>query len=146
MSSSLLDWEWFECHIYVFVLVCKHSSICLRFLASVNNVYTVSGLCLAMSEKSLWVLQLFICQMPSRPNLGLTVTPGPWLPIKVFGSIHIRHLTCFYLCVNCNLFHCLCQAIMKFPMDYPYSPPSVRFLCKMWHPNVYEVCDKVLCS
>jgi len=30
---------------------------------------------------------------------------------------------------------------MKFPMDYPYSPPSVRFMSKMWHPNVYEVCD-----
>ena len=27
---------------------------------------------------------------------------------------------------------------MKFPMDYPYSPPSVRFLTKVWHPNVYE--------
>ena len=28
---------------------------------------------------------------------------------------------------------------MKFPNDYPYSPPSVRFLTKMWHPNIYEV-------
>lgn len=28
---------------------------------------------------------------------------------------------------------------MKFPGDYPYSPPSVRFITKMWHPNVYEV-------
>lgn len=28
---------------------------------------------------------------------------------------------------------------MKFPSDYPYSPPSVKFLTKMWHPNVYEV-------
>lgn len=28
---------------------------------------------------------------------------------------------------------------MKFPQDYPYSPPTVKFLCKMWHPNVYEV-------
>ncbi|KAA0189237.1 hypothetical protein HAZT_HAZT001640 [Hyalella azteca] len=27
---------------------------------------------------------------------------------------------------------------MRFPMDYPYSPPSVRFLTKVWHPNVYE--------
>lgn len=30
------------------------------------------------------------------------------------------------------------KAHMKFPMDYPYSPPSVRFLTKVWHPNVYE--------
>lgn len=28
---------------------------------------------------------------------------------------------------------------MKFPSDYPYSPPSIRFLTKVWHPNVYEV-------
>jgi len=28
---------------------------------------------------------------------------------------------------------------MKFPHDYPYSPPTVKFLTKMWHPNIYEV-------
>lgn len=31
------------------------------------------------------------------------------------------------------------QAHMKFPHDYPYSPPTIRFLTKVWHPNVYEV-------
>lgn len=30
------------------------------------------------------------------------------------------------------------QAHMKFPHDYPYSPPSIRFITKVWHPNVYE--------
>merc|ERR1711993_204921 len=30
------------------------------------------------------------------------------------------------------------KAHMKFPSDYPYSPPSVRFITKVWHPNVYE--------
>lgn len=30
------------------------------------------------------------------------------------------------------------KAHMKFPNDYPYSPPTVRFLTKVWHPNVYE--------
>lgn len=30
------------------------------------------------------------------------------------------------------------RAGMKFPHDYPYSPPSVKFLTKIWHPNVYE--------
>lgn len=33
---------------------------------------------------------------------------------------------------------------MKFPHDYPYSPPSIRFLTKVWHPNVYEVSLKNL--
>ncbi|XP_039759214.1 ubiquitin-conjugating enzyme E2 R2 isoform X1 [Pararge aegeria] len=30
------------------------------------------------------------------------------------------------------------KAHMKFPPDYPYSPPTIRFLTKVWHPNVYE--------
>lgn len=39
------------------------------------------------------------------------------------------------------------KAHMKFPNDYPYSPPTVRFVTKMWHPNVYEsgdVCISIL--
>ncbi|CAL1535586.1 unnamed protein product [Lymnaea stagnalis] len=39
------------------------------------------------------------------------------------------------------------KAHMKFPPDYPYSPPTVRFISKMWHPNVYEngeVCISIL--
>ena len=30
------------------------------------------------------------------------------------------------------------KAIMDFPSDYPFSPPSLRFVTKLWHPNVYE--------
>jgi ubiquitin-conjugating enzyme E2 R len=30
------------------------------------------------------------------------------------------------------------KAGLKFPSDYPYSPPSLKFLSKVWHPNVYE--------
>lgn len=29
--------------------------------------------------------------------------------------------------------------MINFPKNYPYSPPSVKFLTKVWHPNVYEV-------
>ncbi|OXB57104.1 hypothetical protein ASZ78_011768 [Callipepla squamata] len=39
------------------------------------------------------------------------------------------------------------QAHIKFPIDYPYSPPTFRFLTKMWHPNIYEngdVCISIL--
>ncbi|XP_006898088.1 PREDICTED: ubiquitin-conjugating enzyme E2 R1 [Elephantulus edwardii] len=32
-------------------------------------------------------------------------------------------------------------ARLKFPIDYPYSPPAFRFLTKMWHPNIYETGD-----
>lgn len=39
------------------------------------------------------------------------------------------------------------KARIKFPIDYPYSPPAFRFLTKMWHPNIYEngdVCISIL--
>lgn len=36
------------------------------------------------------------------------------------------------------------QAHIKFPVDYPYSPPTFRFLTKMWHPNIYEVRHLIL--
>ncbi|XP_075870472.1 ubiquitin-conjugating enzyme E2 R2 isoform X1 [Nelusetta ayraudi] len=38
-------------------------------------------------------------------------------------------------------------AHITFPVDYPYSPPTFRFLTKMWHPNIYEngdVCISIL--
>ena len=28
---------------------------------------------------------------------------------------------------------------MKFSHDYPYSPPTFRFITKMFHSNIYEV-------
>lgn len=37
--------------------------------------------------------------------------------------------------------------VMKFPTDYPMSPPTVMFTCDFWHPNVYsdgKVCISIL--
>ncbi|EDL15950.1 mCG49160 [Mus musculus] len=39
------------------------------------------------------------------------------------------------------------KAHLKFPIDYPYSPPTFWFLTKMWHPNIHEtgfVCISIL--
>lgn len=39
------------------------------------------------------------------------------------------------------------KATIKFPGDYPFSPPSFRFKTRMWHPNIYdngEVCISIL--
>ncbi|CAL8092825.1 unnamed protein product [Calicophoron daubneyi] len=41
------------------------------------------------------------------------------------------------------------KARLFFPNDYPYSPPSIQFLSKMFHPNIYEngeVCISILHS
>lgn len=49
------------------------------------------------------------------------------------------HGTEFVLIVLTFVFCLVLQARIKFPIDYPYSPPTFRFLTKMWHPNIYEV-------
>jgi len=39
------------------------------------------------------------------------------------------------------------QLAMKFPQDYPMSPPTVHFASDFWHPNVYpdgKVCISIL--
>ncbi|KAI7983153.1 Ubiquitin-conjugating enzyme E2 13 [Camellia lanceoleosa] len=39
------------------------------------------------------------------------------------------------------------NAIMSFPSDYPNSPPTVKFVSEVWHPNVYpdgRVCISIL--
>ncbi|KAJ2120054.1 ubiquitin-conjugating enzyme E2 G1 [Coemansia sp. RSA 720] len=39
------------------------------------------------------------------------------------------------------------KAILKFPHDFPFNPPTMRFTSKLWHPNVYEdgrVCISIL--
>lgn len=39
------------------------------------------------------------------------------------------------------------NAIMKFPPNYPCSPPTVRFTSEIWHPNIYpdgKVCISIL--
>mmetsp|Transcript_32649 Transcript_32649/g.79934 ORF Transcript_32649/g.79934 Transcript_32649/m.79934 type:complete len:179 (+) Transcript_32649:78-614(+) len=40
------------------------------------------------------------------------------------------------------------EARLKFPADYPFSPPTMHFVTPMWHPNVYaadgEVCISIL--
>ena len=41
------------------------------------------------------------------------------------------------------------HAILKFPTDYPMSPPKMIFKSEMWHPNIYpngEVCISILHS
>ncbi|KAI9708398.1 MAG: Ubiquitin-conjugating enzyme E2 7 [Bogoriella megaspora] len=38
-------------------------------------------------------------------------------------------------------------AELKFPKDYPLAPPTMKFTCAMWHPNVYSngnVCISIL--
>ncbi|CAN8064139.1 unnamed protein product [Agarophyton chilense] len=41
----------------------------------------------------------------------------------------------------------LFKAKLSFPPDYPYMPPTMRFISDMWHPNIYKdgrVCISIL--
>lgn len=30
------------------------------------------------------------------------------------------------------------KLLMQFPKEYPFLPPTVKFITPMWHPNIYE--------
>lgn len=50
---------------------------------------------------------------------------------------------CFYSFSEGGFFN----AIMSFPTNYPNSPPTVKFITEIWHPNVYpdgRVCISIL--
>lgn len=39
------------------------------------------------------------------------------------------------------------KAVLTFPVDYPFSPPCIKFISDIWHPNVYPngtVCISIL--
>eukprot|EP00116_Pleurobrachia_bachei_P009121 sb/3469383/ len=39
------------------------------------------------------------------------------------------------------------KAVLSFPLDYPFSPPCIKFISDIWHPNVYPngtVCISIL--
>jgi ubiquitin-conjugating enzyme E2 G2 len=41
----------------------------------------------------------------------------------------------------------LFPALLKFPKDYPLSPPTMTFQCSLFHPNIYpsgDVCISIL--
>lgn len=66
--------------------------------------------------------------------------------VTTLGSLYQAKMThlraqqkSYWLTVKHASFCLLPQAHIKFPVDYPYSPPTFRFLTKMWHPNIYEV-------
>jgi len=39
------------------------------------------------------------------------------------------------------------KAVLTFPLEYPFSPPNIKFISDIWHPNVYPngtVCISIL--
>ncbi|XP_035748221.1 ubiquitin-conjugating enzyme E2 R1 [Egretta garzetta] len=70
----------------------------------------------------------------AQPDLA--EVPFPWWCREVCGFLPFLLGRCSSLLLIVSL-----QARLRFPIDYPYSPPAFRFLTKMWHPNIYETGD-----
>lgn len=56
------------------------------------------------------------------------------LPFRILYCV-ANYISCLFhvviVCSDGGYFN----AIMLFPPTYPLSPPSVRFISEMWHPN-----------
>uniref|UniRef100_A0A8B9IQZ2 UBC core domain-containing protein n=1 Tax=Anser cygnoides TaxID=8845 RepID=A0A8B9IQZ2_ANSCY len=84
-----------------------------------------------ISAASAQLTQLSLAPLPSA---DLVRTEGQRFPSCPIGVWFIR-------------LHGFIKQTQTFPIDYPYSPPTFRFLTKMWHPNIYEngdVCISIL--
>ncbi|VDD88756.1 unnamed protein product [Enterobius vermicularis] len=78
-------------------------------------------------------LTLELKSLQTSPLEGFTVNPSEsdifvWT-VAIFGPPGTLYQGGYF------------KAMINFPKNYPYSPPSVKFLTKVWHPNVYESGD-----
>uniref|UniRef100_A0A8C6AI77 Ubiquitin-conjugating enzyme E2 G2 n=1 Tax=Monodon monoceros TaxID=40151 RepID=A0A8C6AI77_MONMO len=78
---------------------------------------------------------------PAVLSSRLSTSSPPWwclVPAVLLG-VRGPEDTCFEFGVF--------PAILSFPLDYPLSPPKMRFTCEMFHPNIYpdgRVCISIL--
>lgn len=88
---------------------------------------------------SLKILKNEFAELSKDPPEGFRVEPDPndfstW-HVGIFGPPDTLFAGGYY------------KAILKFPFDYPYRPPTLRFLSDIWHPNVYpdgHICISIL--
>lgn len=83
-------------------------------------------------QRELYLISLEICQkmeLTSHINLKL-FTSKEWI-VYLFGPVGTPFAGSSF------------KALMRFPQDYPHAPPSLQFLSKIYHPNVFR--DGKLC-
>ncbi|PYH70016.1 putative ubiquitin conjugating enzyme (UbcC) [Aspergillus vadensis CBS 113365] len=73
-----------------------------------------------------------------------TLSQEPWVNIDV-DEQNLLHWTIGLIVLNPDSLYYggYFKAIMKFPSNYPYSPPEFRFVRPLYHPNIYK--DGKLC-
>lgn len=75
-------------------------------------------------------LSLELKKLQNEPTEGFHITPNEdnlliWT-VGIFGPPNTIYQGGYF------------RAQIRFPNNYPYSPPTFKFLNKIWHPNVYD--------
>ncbi|CAD5206219.1 unnamed protein product [Bursaphelenchus okinawaensis] len=99
-------------------------------IMSSGHVTHTSGAASSSNLSAIRALQMELKSLQNSPVEGFTVQADEqnlfkWT-VAIFGPPGTLYQGGYF------------KAAIKFPNNYPYSPPSVRFLSKVWHPNVYE--------
>ncbi|KAI3413961.1 Ubiquitin-conjugating enzyme E2 R2 [Globodera pallida] len=89
-----------------------------------------SGHAQTSNSSAIRALQMELRSLQSQPVEGFTVTCDDdnmfkWT-VGIFGPPGTLYQGGYF------------KAHLKFPTNYPYSPPTMRFIHSVWHPNVYE--------
>lgn len=95
-----------------------------------TTVKTQSSSASSSSASAIRALQIELKDLQKSPVEGFTVTCDDdnifrWT-VAIFGPPKTVYQGGYF------------KAQLKFPTNYPYSPPTMRFLSQVWHPNVYE--------
>ncbi|KAI1722512.1 ubiquitin-conjugating enzyme domain-containing protein [Ditylenchus destructor] len=86
-----------------------------------------------LNASAIRALQMELKSLQTSPVEGFTVTCDDenvfkWT-VAIFGPPGTLYQGGYF------------KAQLEFPTNYPYSPPTMRFVTKVWHPNVYETGD-----
>ncbi|KAL3094845.1 hypothetical protein niasHS_006140 [Heterodera schachtii] len=123
---------------FVFHTHFKHHQI--QFNRSLpQTMSSSSGHPQTSSASAIRALQMELRSLQSQPLEGFTVTCDDdnmfkWT-VGIFGPPGTLYQGGYF------------KAHLKFPTNYPYSPPTMRFIHPVWHPNVYEngdICISIL--
>jgi ubiquitin-conjugating enzyme E2 R len=93
----------------------------------------------SLSSSAMRALQLELKSLQSEPVEGFTVTCDDdclfkWT-VGIFGPPGTLYQGGYF------------KATLKFPPNYPYAPPAMKFINTIYHPNVYdngEICISIL--
>uniref|UniRef100_A0A0K0DWE1 UBIQUITIN_CONJUGAT_2 domain-containing protein n=1 Tax=Strongyloides stercoralis TaxID=6248 RepID=A0A0K0DWE1_STRER len=84
----------------------------------------------AYAASAVKALSLELKKLQNEPTEGFHITPNEdnlliWT-VGIFGPPNTIYQGGYF------------RAQIRFPNNYPYSPPTFKFLNKIWHPNVYD--------